>query len=370
MQKLNIILFIIISTVSCKTVNVLNTTSVPNENDELVHALNTVDSNELLMTRDKLLIQDCGSNGVNCTKDPFENDDFEACPEKYVFFNDMCIECDCGEAPCELDENGTKKDCNCSSTQKIFKGRCLTCVCGELSRLCYFDNKGGKQCVCKAGAADRLGTCTACSCGENSRSCLFNKEGDLVCYCKPRFAQRNDTCYESCKSSHECLNGGVCKSEDGSSSLFCKCPDGFTGGFCEVDMVCEAMRSSCDAMKAVCKRDRTRRYCECRSGQKFNPIFGVCEDICDSTKCNNGFCVVKDLGFNCICKQGYGGALCDEEIDKTRDYYSPYNTIPIIVLGILCFSIVGFSIGALLLKHRNEKLMKLYQQKTQVFSQH
>lgn len=103
-------------------------------------------------------------------------------------------------------------------------------------------------------------------------SCYQKYQGYF--YSNPLFAiirMSSSSKNKECTSNSDCLNGGVCRTEENLSKK-CNCPTGFWG-------------------------DR-------------------CDPICSLPCQNGGYCVLSDNdgGVHCQCLKGFGGELCDETV--------------------------------------------------------
>ncbi|XP_070573378.1 delta-like protein 4 [Ptychodera flava] len=109
---------------------------------------------------------------------------------------------------------------------------------------------------------------------------------------------------------HGCLNGGTCQvipdlpPEDNS----CICPDGFTGQYCDVEVIrCSDDVSCYNGGTCVIETDPSDNDCTCPDGYTGR----LCETdyrCSDSNPClNGGTCNNQD----CTCPDGVSGYLCD-----------------------------------------------------------
>lgn len=107
-----------------------------------------------------------------------------------------------------------------------------------------------------------------------------------------------------------CANYGLCI--DGINSFVCKCPVGYAGKLCEVD-IDECMSSPC--IHGTCI-DRVGKYsCQCTSGWSGTDCN---QDIneCEFSPCENGAnCTNYPGKYGCTCVVGFVGAQCETNVD-------------------------------------------------------
>ncbi|GFU16634.1 MAM and LDL-receptor class A domain-containing protein 1 [Nephila pilipes] len=145
-----------------------------------------------------------------------------------------------------------------------------------------------------------------------------------------------------CLRDADCLNGGVCKRMGRYESL-CDCPPYFGGEWCELDL-CEKLHSKCLAMGAICKVVGLHAVCECPPETVYHPKTELCEDICDSWKCNHGTCQVIGRNYRCICDEGYTGSKCDQETKQILVHRN-FSALWFIILAIINICTVLLLIG-------------------------
>lgn len=211
----------------------------------------------------------------------------------------------------------------------------FTCTCEE--------GYEGNGIVCEPA------TCAGFACGDNAHC---NDEGGLHCVCDPGFeGDPNAGCtnIDDCDPS-PCQNGGTCTDEV--EGFTCACPDEWAGKTCETnvdecetgahncdqlcsdrdggfDCGCESgwtlnadghncAPSSCDTFPACganahCVNDGELR-CVCDPDYEGDPDTGCTHKIgdCYPNPClNGGSCIDEDIGYSCVCADGYSGTNCE-----------------------------------------------------------
>ena len=109
-----------------------------------------------------------------------------------------------------------------------------------------------------------------------------------------------------------CQNGGRCQGE-GSEFFGCRCPAGFDGEFCEIDL----SDSSCEPNPCLnggtCTDTGGGTFtCACPPGTSGTTCETVA-DVCSPNPClNGGTCTSEEPGiFECRCDIGFTGDLCE-----------------------------------------------------------
>ncbi|PWA29810.1 hypothetical protein CCH79_00007720, partial [Gambusia affinis] len=213
-------------------------------------------------------------------------------------------------------------------------------------------------------------------CGPHGR-CISLPAGNFSCSCDPGFT--GTYCHENINdcASDTCKNGGTCI--DGINSFECVCPGGWEGDLCDVD-VNECSSNPCQN-GGQCVDLFHDFYCNCVDNWKGKTchlsliflncliylIFGVRKDsrtaymsvranvtpthagmaghvmtvetrscvaahqggqetpatqnsTCDSDPCENGGTCVGGEPFTCICKDGWEGPTCSQNIDDCNPH--------------------------------------------------
>ncbi|GFT57868.1 hypothetical protein NPIL_364341 [Nephila pilipes] len=160
------------------------------------------------------------------------------------------------------------------------------------------------------------------------------------CYCNYGFAQRNGICMAMCFGDEDCTNGTVCTRLE-KNRHFCECPPNFRGKMCEINMLCENLFITCEAMGAACVVKDSEAFCECPPGKKVDLQSGLCKDICDPDKCLYGKCEVIEWDYKCRCFDGYTGLRCEENVKTKLNYQLLWHTIQISFYIVICILLFG-----------------------------
>uniref|UniRef100_A0A8C0WPK0 Protein crumbs homolog 2 n=1 Tax=Castor canadensis TaxID=51338 RepID=A0A8C0WPK0_CASCN len=213
---------------------------------------------------------------------------------------------ECASAPCQhagscLDGVGSYR-CVCApgyagASCQLNLDECQSQPCAH-GGVCH-DLVNGFRCDCAdtgyegARCEQEVLECASAPCAHNA-SCLDGL-GSFRCLCWPGFSgERCEVDEDECAAS-PCHNGGQCLQRSdpalygGAQAAFpgafsfhhaagflCRCPPGFEGGDCSVDVD------------------------ECASGPCLNG--GRCQDLTN--------------GFQCHCRDGYAGLACQEDVDE------------------------------------------------------
>uniref|UniRef100_A0A158QF61 Notch receptor 3 n=1 Tax=Hymenolepis diminuta TaxID=6216 RepID=A0A158QF61_HYMDI len=214
----------------------------------------------------------------------------------------------------------------CQSNSCLNKGKCEESA----------DAPGGYQCICPEpfGGKDcsvENPTCKDDPC-LNRGLCEDLPNRQFRCSCPQEYAGlrcefRNPCLVKPCKNGGQCFLNNL-------GTRDCRCPRGFTGEDCEIDInECEiGERSPCEhngtcvnesgGYRCVCLNGYTGANCESRVlNCKPNPCQngGICEEMGDS--------------FECTCPRGYEGHLCQTDINDCAE--SPCQN------GGVCEDLVG-----------------------------
>ena len=191
-------------------------------------------------------------------------------------------------------------------------------------------------------------------CPQNSR--CRNTFGDYECDCLSGFARsgattpRSSACgnvNECSTGTHTCASQSACIDLDG--SYMCRsCPNGFEGPLCNITTnACQReqcnSRGSCEGTVAsprcICDPGYEGQLCETdtneclRAGICPTPPMNQCQNTVgsytctcgaagcgagvDCNRCNvNGMCVNTAGTMSCVCRPGYMGPLCEQDVDE------------------------------------------------------
>ncbi|XP_055898021.1 protein crumbs-like isoform X3 [Biomphalaria glabrata] len=172
--------------------------------------------------------------------------------------------------------------------------------------------------------------CSKTSC-LNGGSCV-DIWNSFTCKCPTGFY--GDYCEsnpDNCGST-QCMNGGLCL--DGYDTSSCMCPLGYTNNFCQ-DTVNMCEHNEC-ANSSACVNRSYDYICNC-SGTQFTGWFCnvTIQQNCSQSLCQNGGTCTDTIvtinnqslsSFNCSCRAGYEGPLCEKPVDYcNKDGYKCFN---------------------------------------------
>ncbi|KAI3381826.1 hypothetical protein SNEBB_004042 [Seison nebaliae] len=168
-------------------------------------------------------------------------------------------------------------------------------------------------------------------------SCNYNGGKQVECGCPVGFTGKYcEKFMNNCDEVKYCSNGGICRKDLKNGTLYCECPEHYTGPQCKRDRfpgwsqepmdLCKVY-NPCRNGKCVEKIRSHKRFdytCHCHEGYK-----GIhCTDIideCDTTGCQNGGeCVMLHMSItrtnerlmpHCMCPRGFEGDKCEKKID-------------------------------------------------------
>ncbi|XP_070573256.1 delta-like protein 4 [Ptychodera flava] len=139
---------------------------------------------------------------------------------------------------------------------------------------------------------------------------------------------------------HGCLNGGTCQVYEGlpPEDNSCTCPDGFTGQYCDVEVIRCSDDVSCHNGGTCVIDDSDPSYNDCSCPDGYTGRMCETDYRCsDSNPClNGGTCNNQD----CTCPDGVSGYLCDTvfaECGCHPDIECPSDTsCPCCMIGETC----------------------------------
>ncbi|CAG0900462.1 unnamed protein product, partial [Cyprideis torosa] len=171
------------------------------------------------------------------------------------------------------------------------------------------DEINSYKCLCKEGwtgehCAININECESNPCGANGK--CIDSVADFVCECEGGWRGKRCHLWESHCDEDTCLNGGECV--DLGDAFACHCPEGWAGSTCHR------------------RKKESSRSCVSYSAFLFSLIFsrlvtpGVFEP-CDSKPClHGGTCVSAGANYSCLCKDGFKGKQCEENLDDCSPY--------------------------------------------------
>ena len=112
-------------------------------------------------------------------------------------------------------------------------------------------------------------------------------------------------------SSVSCQNGGNCSDSDVGFS--CTCPTGFTGPYCESELVPDPCADSPCGNNGTCVRTRGGRTAKCLCFEGYvGATCGELRDYCRESGmlCEHGHCRNESTSPACVCDPGYTGRRC------------------------------------------------------------
>ncbi|KAK6970572.1 mucin-like protein [Biomphalaria glabrata] len=267
--------------------------------------------------------------GVNCEIDVNECDQPDTCPTGYLCENTIgSYKCICPSGY-KL-ENGQCKDINeCTDVRNI--------TCDPSLEDCV-NNIGSYSCQCKSGfARNKESICQdideCLMTVNNCEQICDNKPGTYNCQCYPGFilADNRKNCLkvkEDCNVNNiNCSYG--CRI-DSSNATVCFCPQGFNVnrlGQCEDINECNSENLNLCAYKDGCMNTNGSYTCTCPLGSKLDNNKRTCTNCTGGTwgvecskscSCGTGtdHC---DPKTGCICKSGFTGTLCNQDVDECQD---------------------------------------------------
>ncbi|XP_059488336.1 cubilin-like isoform X2 [Neocloeon triangulifer] len=141
---------------------------------------------------------------------------------------------------------------------------------------------------------------------------------------------RRDECREN-----PCKNDGTC--EDAYNAFYCRCPPGWEGPTCEVNINECARYAGTDlgCQNGATCRDKPGSY-ECLCGDGFSglhctlPSLSNCSSASAAELCGHGTCIPQRVAgrtFSCLCEQGWRKnevtGACTEDVDECAALHRP-----------------------------------------------
>ncbi|XP_004439043.1 PREDICTED: protein crumbs homolog 1 isoform X3 [Ceratotherium simum simum] len=178
------------------------------------------------------------------------------------------------------------------------------------------DGVNSYSCFCVPGYQGRhcdleVDECVSDPC-KNAATCL-NEIGRYTCVCPPGYSGVNcelevDECW-----SQPCLNGATC--QDALRAYFCACAPGFLGDRCELH-VDECASQPC-LHGGLCVDEGNRYSCHCTGSGFTGTRCETLMPLCWSEPChNNATCEDSADNYTCHCWPGYTGAQCETDINE------------------------------------------------------
>ncbi|VDL75498.1 unnamed protein product [Nippostrongylus brasiliensis] len=289
--------------------------------------------------------------------------------------NGVCVKGALGKEQCQCTQGWSGALCEVSGSSLEGCTRTEDCGIGERSAsethvnrvhavtmlLAQPTGSDAFLCTCQSGFAGKLcetdvNECELTPC-QHGGTCI-NTEGSFECLCEPQFTgpqceQEVVTCATS-----PCLNQGTCV--DTQIGYYCICPFGYEGKKCDKEgLKCSERIRGCDSApclnggrceeivggyKCYCLPEYTGETCEtivpclvdgvchadgefttCECPQGFGglncSIVGGLSPTCVGNPCRNGGqCQPvgdpQEDGFKCMCKTGYEGNFCEQEVSE------------------------------------------------------
>ena len=121
------------------------------------------------------------------------------------------------------------------------------------------------------------------------------------------------------KCHNPCRNDGLCSASEG--AYLCKCPTGFTGERCEVDLCYPNPCAHRGKRSGTCQHDVTSGYaCTCTPGYEGRDCHQLV-DHCKSNPClHGGTCKRLFNDFRCLCRTHHHGKTCQHKWISQNDY--------------------------------------------------
>lgn len=201
------------------------------------------------------------------------------------------------------------------------------------------NSAGSYLCACEAGfTGDGFSCHDVNECHLHIGHCVehahcVNEAGAYECVCNDGFSGAGGVqgaAGSGCHDIDECASGvAVCDAhadcQNARGDYSCACQAGFEGDgvFCHNVDECATNAHSCDQF-ADCTDTAGSYQCSCSHG--YTGDGRTCSDVddCASAPCHKGTCA--DAGvdrFECRCKDGWSGTLCNRDVDECADPGTP-----------------------------------------------
>lgn len=163
---------------------------------------------------------------------------------------------------------------------------------------------------------------------ENGASCSLNNYDEPECSCPIEY-KGNKCQYQSFCHKNPCQNNASCIEDTTSASYSCSCPIGFGGINCQIACPPFYTGLNCTTKVDVCANFPCLNGGTCRGNESSNGFTCLCkkgfrgdkcgEDIDECTElnpCINGICINTIGSYMCYCTPGFNGKHCGEDIDE------------------------------------------------------
>ncbi|CAH8484551.1 unnamed protein product [Schistosoma turkestanicum] len=199
-------------------------------------------------------------------------------------------------------------------------------VCGQHGTCIHVDHENDYQCLCSTGyqgkyCQELINYCETMPCMNNA-ICVNSLEG-YQCICEEGFSGvQCENAIDLCQP-NPCQNGGYCQPTLYPGDFQCHCAPGWSGRWCEFQTnnpctmakicfnngQCYQDNLSPGLFKCECDQQWTGTVCQLR-----RPESRACiqENLCK----NGATCVDLGNSFNCICRPGFDGQYCENDINE------------------------------------------------------